>query len=355
MTETPAWYCEPAAATDTAAEQAARARQGQLTKPAGALGRLEELAIRLAGMQGRERPTVERVRISVFAADHGVTAAGVSAFPQSVTATMVANMAAGGAAISVLAEQIGAGIELIAVGAVDQIAEHPRIRDETIARGTADLSRTAAMRADELDRALACGRAAALRAIDAGAQLFIGGEMGIGNTTPAAALACALLERPAADLVGPGTGLDADGVARKCRVVEQALMLHRGEADVAADALAALRRLGGLEIAALAGAFCACAQRGLPVLVDGFIASSAALAATRLCTGTERWLILSHASAEPGHRLLAESIGQQPLLDLGMRLGEGSGGAVAVPLLRLACALHNDMATFTEAGVAGGG
>ncbi len=352
MTEPTDWYRQNAATPNPAAEAAARARQGQPTKPPGALGRLEDLAIRLAGMQGRQRPAVDRVQISVFAADHGVAAAGVSAFPQSVTVAMVANMAAGGAAISVLAEQLGATIELIAVGAVDPIAEHPRIRDETIARGTADLSRTAAMTDDELSRALASGRAAALRAVEAGAELFIGGEMGIGNTTPATALACALLERPAADLVGPGTGLDGDGVARKGRVIQRALDLHRGEADIAADAYAALRRVGGLEIAALTGAFCACAQHGLPVLVDGFIASSAALAAIRLCPGTEQWLMLSHASAEPGHRLLAEALGQQPLLDLGMRLGEGSGAAVAVPLLRLACALHNDMATFAEAGVA---
>ena len=355
MSEPPAWYRQPAAPIDSAAESAARARQGQLTKPAGALGRLEDLAIRLAGMQGRDRPAVDRVQISVFAADHGIAAAGVSAFPQSVTAAMVANMAAGGAAISVLAEQIGAAVELIVVGAVDPVPKHPRIRNETIARGTADLSRAAAMTPSELEQALASGRAAAARAAERGAELFIGGEMGIGNTTAATALACALLGRPAADLVGPGTGLDADGVERKRRLIDQALALHRLQPEDTITPTRALAQVGGLEIAALAGAFCACAQQGIPVLVDGFIASSAALAAIRLCPGTHRWLILSHASAEPGHRQLTEALGQRALLDLGMRLGEGSGAAVAVPLLRLACALHNDMATFAEAGVAGSG
>ena len=352
MSETTTWYRQRAASTSETAEAAARARQGRLTKPAGALGRLEDLAIRLAGMQGRERPAADKVQISVFAADHGIAAAGVSAFPQSVTAAMVVNMAAGGAAISVLAEQIGATVELIAVGVLDPIPEHPCIRNETIARGTADLSQTAAMTSSELEQALASGRAAALRAAERGADLFIGGEMGIGNTTAATALACAMLGRPAADLVGPGTGLDADGVERKRRLIDRALALHRLEPEDTISPIRALAQVGGLEIAALAGAFCACAQQGIPVLVDGFIASSAALAAIRLCPGAERWLILSHASAEPGHRLLTEALGQRPLLDLGMRLGEGSGAAVAASLLRLACALHNDMATFAEAGVA---
>jgi nicotinate-nucleotide--dimethylbenzimidazole phosphoribosyltransferase len=355
MSETNAWYRQPAAPTNDATEAAARTRQGHLTKPPGALGRLEDLAVRLAGMQGRERPAADSVQITVFAADHGIAAAGVSAFRQSVTAAMVANMAEGGAAISVLAEQIGATVELVVLGAVDPVPEHPRIRNEPIARGTADLSQTAAMTSAELEQALACGRAAALRAVESGAELFIGGEMGIGNTTAATALACALLGRPAADLVGPGTGLDADGVERKRRLIDQALVLHRLGPEDPISPIRALAQVGGLEIAALAGACCACAQHGIPVLVDGFIASTSALAAVRLCPGAKRWLILSHASAEPGHRHVADSLGQRPLLELGMRLGEGSGAAIAVPLLRLACALHNDMATFAESGVPGAG
>ena len=189
------------------------------------------------------------------------------------------------------------------------------------------------------------------RALEAGNDLFIGGEMGIGNTTAATALACALLDLPAAALTGPGTGLDTAGIARKQAVIEQALALHRHHLSAP---FAALTRVGGFEIAALTGAYCACAQRGLPMLVDGYISSVAALAATRLCAGAGGWMLLSHASVEPGHRSVVDALGHRPLLDLGMRLGEGSGAAVAVPLLRLACALHSDMATFADTGVANG-
>jgi nicotinate-nucleotide--dimethylbenzimidazole phosphoribosyltransferase len=345
------WYRTPAAELDTAARAAAAGRQAQLTKPAGALGRLEDVALRLAAMQARARPSLERVRICVFAADHGVAAEGVSAFPQAATAQMVANMAAGGAAISVLARQLGAGIELVDLGTVAPVPAHAGIRSAVIAPGSANLARGPAMTETQLRRALDEGAGAAARALDAGAELFIGGEMGIGNTTAAAALACALLDLPAAALVGPGTGLDAAGVARKQSVVEQALALHRPDL---ADPFAALMRVGGFEIAALTGAYCACAQRRLPILVDGFISSVAALSATRLCAGAGDWMLLAHASAEPGHCRVVDALGQRPLLDLGMRLGEGSGAAVAVPLLRLACALHADMATFAEAGVADG-
>jgi nicotinate-nucleotide--dimethylbenzimidazole phosphoribosyltransferase len=273
---------------------------------------------------------------------------------------MVANMAAGGAAISVLAEQLGASMELIDLGTVAPVPAHPRIRSAVVAPGTASMTRGPAMTAEQLQRALAEGRAAAARAAADGCELFIGGEMGIGNTTAASALACALLGASAADLAGPGTGLDAAGIARKRERIDGALALHRAELhraglpDLAAAPAAALARVGGLEIAALAGAYAACAQQGLPVLVDGFISAVAALAATRLCPGAEHWLLPSHCSAEPGHRRVMQALDQQPLLDLGMRLGEGSGAAVALPLLRLACALHGSMATFGEAGVADG-
>jgi len=347
------WLKERAGAPSAAARAEAEAHQAQLTKPPGALGRLEELALRLEALQGRPRPMIERVRIAVFAADHGVAAEGVSAFPQAVTAQMVANMAAGGAAISVLAEQIGAAIELIDLGTVTPIPAHPLIRSAIVAPGTANLAHGPAMSETQLALALAAGRAAAQRAVADGSDLFIGGEMGIGNTTTAAAVACALLGRPAAELVGPGTGVDSAGIARKCAVIDQALRLH---GDALADPSAVLARLGGFEIAALTGAYVACAQLGLPALVDGFISSAAALAATRLCPGCGDWLLLAHASAEPGHRAIMSALAQAgtgiPLLDLGMRLGEGSGAAVAVPLLRLACALHGNMATFADAGVA---
>ena len=343
------WLHAAAAAIDLNAREAAIRRQAELTKPPGSLGRLEDIAIQLAALQGREQPALERVWIAVFAADHGIAAAGVSAFPQSVTAQMIANMAAGGAAISVLARQIGAEIELINLGTVAPVPVQARIRAAVIAPGTANLAEGPAMSSEQLARALAEGAAAVRRARAAGAELFIAGEMGIGNTTPATALACALLDVSVADLVGPGTGLDRRGIERKQALIEQALALHRQQL---ADPLMALARLGGFEIAAMTGAYVTCAQQGLPMLIDGFISSAAALVANRICPGAVDWMLLAHVSAEPGHRLMVEAIGLRPLLDLGMRLGEGSGAAVAVPLLRLACQLHARMATFAEAGVA---
>jgi nicotinate-nucleotide--dimethylbenzimidazole phosphoribosyltransferase len=345
------WFRSPAARPDQGAADAAAAHQGQLTKPPGALGQLEALAVRLAALQGRPAPAVDRVWLTVFAADHGVAAAGVSAFPQAVTAQMVANMAAGGAAISVLARALGARLELVNLGTVVPVAAHPAIREAVIGPGSADFSSAPAMSEEQLARALQEGAAAVDRALADGTELFIGGEMGIGNTTAATAIACALLDARPRELAGPGTGLDAAGVARKAALIEQGLARH---ADRLADPAAVLACVGGFEIAALAGAYIACAQRGLPALVDGFISSAAALAASRLCAGAVDWLLLSHRSAEPGHAAMLEALGGAALLDLGMRLGEGSGAAVAVPLLRLACALHNGMATFAEAGVAGG-
>ncbi|MBK1703927.1 nicotinate-nucleotide--dimethylbenzimidazole phosphoribosyltransferase [Halochromatium glycolicum] len=343
------WCRAPAAAVDLNAREAAISRQGNLTKPPGALGRLEDIAIQLAALQGRETPGVDRAWISVFAADHGVAAAGVSAFPQEVTAQMIANMATGGAAISVLAKRIGAEIELIDLGTVAPVAPHPMIRDAAIAPATANLAEGPAMSPVQLEQALGEGAAAVERARASGAELYIAGEMGIGNTTAATALAAGLLGRPAAELVGPGTGLDHAGLTRKRALIDAALARH---AEQLSDPAAALACLGGFEIAAMAGAYIACAQQGLPALVDGFISSAAALAACRLCPGAADWMLLAHASAEPGHQAIVAALGKQPLLDLGMRLGEGSGAAAAFPLLRLACQLHAEMATFAEAGVA---
>ncbi len=343
------WLRAPAAGVDLGAREAAISRQGELTKPPGSLGRLEDIAIQLATLQGRPQPALEQVQIVVFAADHGIAGAGVSAFPQAVTAQMIANMAAGGAAISVLAREIGAGIELVNLGTVAPVPADPRIRQAVIAAATANLSEAPAMSSAQLAQAFAEGAAAVQRARSAGAELFIAGEMGIGNTSSATALTCALLGLPVAQLVGPGTGLDRGGIERKQALIEQALALHR---DQLADPISTLEHLGGFEIAAMAGAYVACAQQRLPMLIDGFISTAAALFASRICLGAADWMLLAHASAEPGHRLMIEAIGLSPLLDLRMRLGEGSGAAAAVPLLRLACSLHAQMATFAEAGVA---
>jgi nicotinate-nucleotide--dimethylbenzimidazole phosphoribosyltransferase len=345
-----AWLTQPSKSADRTQLQIALARQAQLTKPPGSLGALEDIAVRLASLQGCERPALDRVRIAVFAGDHGVAEEGVSAFPQSVTVEMVRNFARGGAAINVLARSLGASLEVVNVGTVTDPGELPGVLQHRIAPGTANFCRAPAMTQGQLAQALAAGKAAAERARVDDIQMFIGGEMGIGNTTAASALAAALLRQPAAELVGRGTGLDDPGVRRKARVVEQALALHAAELR---DAVAILRCLGGLEIAALTGAYLRCAQLGIPVLVDGFISSVAALQATHILPAASTWFFYAHQSAEAGHARILSHLRARPLLHLDMRLGEASGAAVALPLLRLAVALHNNMASFSEAGVSG--
>ncbi|MDF0751672.1 nicotinate-nucleotide--dimethylbenzimidazole phosphoribosyltransferase [Marinobacter sp. 71-i] len=347
MLRLPSCWTQQLPTPDEHSFQRATERQRVLTKPPGSLGQLEQLAIQLAGLYGCEQPTVDPVRITVFAGDHGVCEEGVSAFPQEVTAQMIANFANGGAAISVLAKQLGASLEVVNLGIVGEVPALTGVRDEQIAPGTANLAVTDAMTEAEACSALAIGDAAAERNANNGCRLFIGGDMGIGNTTSAAALACALLNRSPETLVGPGTGLDTAGVSHKSAVVSRALKRHGDNTDP----LAMLASLGGFEIAALAGAILGCAARGIPVLVDGFIVSVAALVAVRQQPELRPWLLFAHRSAEPGHQAVLEALDARPLLDLGMRLGEGSGAAVAVPLLRSACALHNGMASFADAGV----
>ncbi len=349
MTAEPCWN-RPLPEPDAAAMARARARQDQLTKPPGSLGRLEAAAIELCGQQGTDRPALDRVQIAIFAADHGVCAEGISAFPQAVTGQMVANFAAGGAAISVLARHLGAGLDVINLGTVDELPPLPGVLDLRIGPGTANFVHGPAMSRDQMEAALAAGDDAAQRAADAGAQLFIGGDMGIGNTTSAAALACALLDAEPRALAGPGTGLDAQGVCHKAEVIGRALARH-GDSR---EPLALLASLGGFEIAGLAGAMLGCASRRIPVLVDGFIVSVAALLAVRQAPALRPWLHFGHRSGEPGHGRVLAALDAEPLLDLAMRLGEGSGAAVAVPLLRSACALHNGMASFADAGVSDG-
>ncbi|QXH48182.1 nicotinate-nucleotide--dimethylbenzimidazole phosphoribosyltransferase [Pseudomonas xanthosomatis] len=343
------WWRDACQPLDTAAMDQARARQQQLTKPAGSLGQLEGLAIRLAGLQGRERPALEQVAITIFAGDHGVVAEGISAYPQAVTGQMLGNFVNGGAAISVLARQLGATLELVDLGTIDLALQLPGVHHLRLGAGTANFARQPAMTDPQLAAALQAGRDSGLRAAAQGAQLFIGGEMGIGNTTAAAALASTLLGCPAHELSGPGTGLDSAGVRHKAEVIERALILHGLRPD---QPLQALGCVGGFEIAALAGAYLACAQQGVAVLVDGFICSVAALVAVRLNPQCQPWLLFAHQGAEPGHKALLAALEAEPLLALGLRLGEGSGAALAVPLLRLACALHGQMATFAEAAVA---
>ncbi len=337
------------AAPNSQRRREAEERQQQLTKPPGSLGRLEALAIELAALQNRSKPSADRVRISVFAGDHGIAQQQVSCYPAEVTMQMIANFAGGGAAISVLARALGADLEIIDTGSLNRARVPAGVIDARIGSGTEDFSRGPAMTTEQMHQALAVGEAAAGRARDC--DLFIGGDMGIGNTTSAAALASALLKRPAAELSGPGTGLDSKGVKAKAALIEKALKLHRH----AEEPLEWLRRVGGFEIAALTGAFLCRAQKRRVVLVDGFISMAAALVVVRLYPAAAPWLLYSHLSAEPGAAVMAEALGARPLLDLDLRLGEGSGAAVAVPLLRLACRLHNEMATFAEAGLSATG
>lgn len=337
----------PVAAPDAAFYQRALDRQSQLTKPPGSLGLLENLAVRLAALQRRDAPQLRSIHVSIFAADHGIAAEGVSAFPQAVTAEMVKNFAAGGAAVNVLARQVKARFEVVDVGLL-QAVDSANVIDHRAGCGTASFKTQPAMTSEQLAVALAAGQAAVARALAGQAELFIGGEMGIGNTTSASAMAAALLSVPAQALAGAGTGLDAAKIAHKAEIIAQALQLHRKQMD---SPLAILRYLGGFEIAALTAAYISAAQRGLPVLVDGFISSVAALAAIRINPDCRDWFFYGHHSEEKGHKIVLAALSAEPILHLRMRLGEASGAVLAVPILQMACRLHNEMATFTQANI----
>jgi nicotinate-nucleotide--dimethylbenzimidazole phosphoribosyltransferase len=343
------WVYQECPDISAAHRDAARARQAQLTKPAGSLGRLEQLAIELAGLQQTERPRAGRAPIIIFAGDHGVVAQGVSAYPQEVTIAMMSNFASGGAAISVLARELGSSLEVVDAGTLAQ-SPLPGIVTDKPRNGSRDFSREAALTLTEVGFAMECGKRAVLRSANSSPDLLIFGEMGIGNTTTSAAIAAALLGIEAEQITGSGTGVDAEARARKVRVIERALALH-GLTTPAVSAEAALCAVGGFEIVAICGAIIAAAQLRLPILVDGFIVSVAALAAVRLNPSCRPFLLASHQSAEQGHRRVLQGLNIAPLIDLDLRLGEGSGAAIALPLLRLACALHNGMATFAQADV----
>jgi len=344
------WLNIPAKTFNKASEQAALARQGQLTKPPGSLGQLEEIATRLAGLQGELKPCVDKVMIRVFASDHGVVDEGVSAFPQVVTGEMVKNFSAQGAAITVVAASLQADFGVINLGTVNELPELPKVQNQRIAAGTQNFCKQMAMTEDQLSAALTAGQGVAVEAIANNVQLFIGGEMGIGNTTSASALACALLNQPAEELVGRGTGVDDEGIQRKQTAVARALELHELNTNNV-DALKALQCLGGFEIVGLVGAYIACAQAGISILVDGFISSVAALVAVSINPTIRPWLFFGHQSSESGHALVLNKLDAQALLSLDLRLGEASGAALAVPLMQMACRLHAQMATFESAGV----
>ena len=333
---------------DSDVTQRAASRQAVLTKPAGSLGRLEELSTRVAGMTGRLDPPLDRAVVFVLAADHGVAAEGVSAYPSAVTAQMVANFLRGGAAINVLARAVGAKVVVADIGVDADLDPHPELRAINVRRGTASITRGPAMSVEEVQQAIEVGREL-VRAENP--DVAITGDMGIGNTTASAAVICALTGLDPADVVGRGTGVDDAGYERKVRAVRDALRVNR-EA-ISRGPIEALAATGGLEIAGLVGVILEAASMRRPIIIDGFISGAAALAATAIAPGVEGYLIASHRSQERGHGAVLEHLGLKPLLDLDLRLGEGTGGALALPLVRASVRLLNEMATFEDAGVSG--
>jgi nicotinate-nucleotide--dimethylbenzimidazole phosphoribosyltransferase len=332
------------------AAAAARAALDTKTKPPGSLGRLEELAIRIATIRGTPAPGRLRAAIVLAAADHGVALHGVSAYPQEVTRQMLANFASGGAAICVLARLVDADLHVFDLG-VRAPPDDARIRGIRIGDGTADIANGPAMSRDQAARALAAGYDVAAELTAEGIGIIALAEMGIGNTTSASALVAALLSQTPDATCGRGTGIDEDSVRRKVEVVRRALAVNDPQPT---DALGALAALGGFEIGFLAGVAAGAADRQTVVLLDGFITGAAALVAERLVPGSRAAMVAAHLSPEPGHRLVLEALGLEPLLDLGLRLGEGTGAALALPLLHAALAVLDEMATFESAGVSNG-
>jgi nicotinate-nucleotide--dimethylbenzimidazole phosphoribosyltransferase len=323
------------------------ARLDRLTKPPGSLGELERLALRLALVQGTDRPAIVAPHVVVFAGDHGAAAHGISAYPPAVTAQMVANFLAGGAAIAVFARALGLELCVVDAGVAAELPAHPRLRPRKIAPGTRSYFDGPAMSAADCELALERGAAVVAALAAQGCTLVALGEMGIGNTSSAALLAHRLAGLPLADCVGPGAGLDAAGVARKLALLERAAA-RAPDARAPAEVLA---EFGGFEIAMLAGALLGCTRHGVLALVDGYIVAAAALVAARLDPAVLEHCVFAHLSAEPGHGRVLAALGARPLLDLGLRLGEASGAALAYPLVLAAERMLNEMATFEQAGV----
>ncbi|MEX2237727.1 MAG: nicotinate-nucleotide--dimethylbenzimidazole phosphoribosyltransferase [Dehalococcoidia bacterium] len=343
-------FVGPIGAPDESATALAAARQRTLTKPPGSLGRLEELSLKLAGIYGWPLPAAPAKAIIVMAADHGVVQEGVSAYPAEVTAQMLANFLAGGAAINVLARAVNAKVVVVDMGVAGEPPADPALVRRAVRRGTSNMSQESAMTEDEAVAAIKSGYELASTEIDAGATLLGLGEMGIGNSTPAAAITAALLRLSPESVTGRGTGVDDDGLKHKISVVAQALEVNQPDP---LDPLGVLSRVGGFEIAGLVGVVLAGATARVPVVVDGFISATAALVACRLFPAAGGFLIAGHLSVEPGHRLILEELGLEALLDLAMRLGEGTGAALAMHLVDAALALINEMATFESAGISG--
>jgi nicotinate-nucleotide--dimethylbenzimidazole phosphoribosyltransferase len=333
---------------DEATMQAARARQDTLTKPRGSLGRLEELSIQLAGMKADPFPSVEHKAVIVMAADHGVAIEGVSAYPAEVTRQMVLNFLRGGAAINVLAHQARARVTVVDIGVIADFEPLPGLVRRKVMCGTQSLAQGPAMTREEAGQAIQVGVDVLNEEAARGLDIVATGDMGIGNTTPASAIVAAITGLPVAQVVGRGTGIDDETLERKINVIERALVVNRPEAS---DAMDVLHKVGGLEIAGLAGVMIAAAGRRIPVVVDGFISTAAAMIAVGLAPGVREYLIGAHRSVEVGHQAMLRHLGLVPLLDLNLRLGEGTGAALAFHLIEASARILREMATFDEAGV----
>lgn len=333
---------------DKEAMAQARARQDSLTKPQGSLGRLEELSIKLAGIQGQAMPSVERKAIIVMAGDHGVAEDGVSLYPQEVTGQMVLNFLGGGAGINVLARLAGARVVVVDMGVKAELPPHPHLLGRRIGPGTANMARGPAMSREQAVAAVESGIDIVEAEVGRGLDLVAGGDMGIANTTPSSAITAVLAGVPVARAVGRGTGVSSAQLAHKIAVVERALEVNRPDPS---DALDVLARVGGFEIGGLAGVMLGAAAHRVPVVVDGFISSAAALVAAGLCPLAKDYFIAAHRSAEAGHRALLRYLGLRPVLDLDLRLGEGTGAALAMLLAEASVRVLREMATFAGAGV----
>ncbi|WP_236587596.1 nicotinate-nucleotide--dimethylbenzimidazole phosphoribosyltransferase [Tumebacillus amylolyticus] len=332
---------------DVEVMEEARGRWDQLTKPLGSLGKLEEIGIRLAGIQGTVLPSVERRAVVVMCGDHGVTAEGVSAYPSAVTGLMMQNFSNGRAAVNVLARQMGADVHVVDIGSACE-DDIPNIVREKVKPGTDNMAVGPAMTREEAVRALEVGMGFARKLSSEGVQVIALGEMGIGNTTPSSAIASVLTSHPLAELVGRGTGIEESVLPHKGHVIQRALEVNQPNPDDAVDVLA---KVGGLEIAGLAGVVLGAASEGVAVLVDGVIAAAAALVAYRVEPKVGPYLFASHLSQEPAHRILLEAMELSPMLHLEMRLGEGTGAVLAMPLLQSATRLVQEMATFADLGL----
>jgi len=327
---------------------AARARQDVLTKPQGSLGRLEHLSIQIAGITGQIRPRIQHKVVTVMAGDHGVVAEGVSAFPQEVTPQMVLNFLNGGAAINVLSKHVGARVVIVDMGVAESMDSHPQLISRRVAPGTANIAKGPAMTRAQATESILSGVEIVETEIARGLDILATGDMGIGNTTPSAAIACLVTGKSASEIVGRGTGVDDEGLRRKISAVESALKINQPDP---CDGLDVLAKVGGFEIGGLAGAILGAAANRRPIVIDGFISTAAAIIAATIAPQTKDYLIAAHCSQELGHRLMMEWLGVTPLLDMHMRLGEGTGAALAMSIVEASCKILDEMATFGEAGV----